>query len=155
MHTSRHKGITLIETLLVVVLGTIVTGFVALSFSKVDEHEALETGADTVVSVLSEARSLTLSAAADTRYGVHFDTDQVVLFRGATYSSSASTNVPTQLNAKVGLRNIALTGGGSNVVFNRLTGATSHSGSFEIYLKSATSTYRTINISATGVSERN
>jgi prepilin-type N-terminal cleavage/methylation domain-containing protein len=154
LYKSKNKGFTVIEIILVLALGALLTGFIALSFSKVNEHEALDTNADLVVSVLNEARSLTLSSVGNTRYGVHFDADQVVLFSGASYSSGAASNVPTALNPRVALRNISF-GGGSNVVFDRLTGATSQSGALQIYLKSATTTYKTISVSATGLSERN
>lgn len=149
-----QKGFTLIEIILVLAIGALLTSFVALSFSKVNEHEVLNTNSDLIVSILNEARSMTLSSVGDTGYGVHFDTEQVVLFRGATYSAVSGTNVPTALNSRVALRNISF-GGGSNVVFNRLTGATAQSGTLEIYLKSATTTYKTITVSGTGVSERN
>lgn len=151
----RKKGFTLIEILVVLALGALVTTFVALSFSKVNATEALDKNSDLVVSVLHEARAMTLSAVDDTRYGVHFDEDKAVLFRGAVYSAASATNVATTLNSQVGIRNISLSGGGANVVFNRLTGATAQYGTLEIYLKSAPTTYLTITISGTGVAERN
>lgn len=146
---------TLIETVLVLVLLALVTGFISLSFSQINEKEALDKNADLVVSVLAEARSMTLSSIDDSRYGVHFDANQVVLFRGSSYNSSATTNVPTLLNPLVGIQNISLNGGGSEVVFNRLTGETDNSGSLQIHLKNATTTYLTLTVGATGLSERN
>jgi len=153
-HDMKNRGFTLIEIIVVLAIGAFLTGFVALSFSKVNEHEVLNTNSDLIVSILNEARSMTLSSVGDTGYGVHFDTDQVVLFRGTSYSSGAATNLPTTLNSRVALRNISF-GGGNNVVFNRLTGATAQSGTLQIYLKSATTTYKTISVSGTGISERN
>ncbi|MEK7135100.1 MAG: type II secretion system protein [Patescibacteria group bacterium] len=149
-----QKGFTVIEIIIVLAIGALLTGFVALSFSKINEHEALNTNADLIVSILNEARSMTLSSVGDTGYGVHFDIDQVVLFRGAVYSSGSATNVPTTLNSRVAMRNISF-GGGSNVIFSRLTGATAQAGTLQVYLKSATTTYKTISVSAIGVSERN
>lgn len=149
-----QKGFTVIEILVVLALGALLTGFVVSSFSKVNEHEVLNTNSDLIVSILNEARSMTLSSVGDTGYGVHFDTDQVVLFRGTSYSSVSATNVPTALNSRVAMRNISF-GGGSNVVFNRLTGATAQAGTLQIYLKNASTTYKTISVSATGISERN
>jgi Tfp pilus assembly protein FimT len=150
-----QKGITLIETILALAFITLITGFVVISFGKVNANEALDKSADLVVSVLNEARFMTLSSVNDARYGVHFDSNQVVLFQGPTYNPSASSNVPTLLNAQVGIQNVSLSGGGSEVVFNRLTGETSQTGSLQIYLKSASTTYKTVNISSVGISERN
>jgi Tfp pilus assembly protein FimT len=163
-HVQRHlprskrssaSGVTIIEILLVIALGSLLIGLVILSLGKVNTAEALDKSADTIVSALSEARSMTLSSVADSRYGVHFDPDQVVLFRGAVYDPGASTNVPTALNARVTIQNIALSGGGSEVIFDKLTGKTSYNGSVEVALKGATTTYKTIIISATGLAERN
>jgi prepilin-type N-terminal cleavage/methylation domain-containing protein len=153
MRTNR--GVTIIEILLVVVLGGLLAGFVALSLDKVNTAEALDKSADTVASVLNEARSMTLSSVGDARYGVHFDTDQVVLFRGTSFDPNASTNVPTALNTRVAIQNISLNGGGAEVIFDKLTGKTSYNGSVQVALKSATTTYKTIIISATGLTERN
>ncbi len=150
-----QKGLSLIEILLVIAIATLLTGFVALSLGKVNASEALDKNADLVISVLNEARSMTLSSVGDTRYGVHFDANQAVLFQGASYNSAASTNVPTQINALVTIQNISLAGGGSNVIFDRLTGKTSYTGSIQVALKSATTTYKTITIASTGVVDRN
>lgn len=131
------------------------TTFVALSFSKVNETEALDKNADLVVSVLTEARSMTLSSINGYSYGVHFDENQVVLFQGNVYNSTASTNFPTSLNSLVGIQNVSLVGGGNEVLFNKLTGATAQSGTLQVYLQSATTTYKTVTISPTGITEKN
>ena len=149
------QGFTLIETVLVLALMALLVGFVANSFSKLNANEALDKNVDLVVSVLNEARTMTLSSINDARYGVHLDMTQAVLFSGDTYTPNTASNVETSLNALVGVRNISLSGGGSEVFFNRLTGATSQSGTFQIYLKNATTTYRTITVGATGIIERN
>jgi len=151
----RNKGFTLIEVVLVLALGALVTGFVVLSFSKVNATEALDKNTDLVVSVLNEARTMTLSAIGDTRYGVHFDSNQVVRFQGTSYATTTSSNVQSTINTQVGIRNIALNGGGTNVAFDRLTGGTTQSGTIQIYLKSATTTYKTVTVSVTGLIERN
>ena len=149
------KGFTIIEILLVLTLSTFIIGFVSLSFSKINENEVLDQSTELVVSVLNEARTMTLSAVDDSRYGVHFDTSQVIFFKGATYDSAAANNVPTLLNSLVGIGSITLVGGGSDVVFNRLTGATNQAGTLRVYLKSATTTYRTVIVGVAGLVERN
>jgi prepilin-type N-terminal cleavage/methylation domain-containing protein len=151
----KNKGFTLIEMLLAIVLLGIAVTFVVLSFGKLNAEQALDTSVESAVSVFSEARSMTLSSVNDSQYGVHLESAQVVLFKGSSYSSSDSANVPTTLNSQVALRNITLSGGGSDVVFNRLTGATAKTGTFELYLKSATTTYKTLTVGATGLVEPN
>jgi prepilin-type N-terminal cleavage/methylation domain-containing protein len=151
----RTKGFTVLEILVAMgILGMAVT-IVTLSFSRLNENQALDKSVDLAVSVLNEARSLTLSSVDSSRYGVNLESDQLVLFKGSSFSSSAPDNVTTSLNALVGIRNISLSGGGSSVVFDRLTGATNNSGTFELYLKNASTTYSTVTVNATGVVEEN
>lgn len=128
---------------------------VTLSFSKLNANQALDKSADLAVSVLNESRSLTLSAKNGYQYGVNLESDQLVLFRGSSYSAIDSNNSITTLNALVGMRNISLSGGGTNVIFKKLSGQTDQSGTFEVYLKASTTNFRTIYISGTGAIESN
>ncbi len=147
------RGFTLIEILLTLAILGIAVTIVMISFSNLNSSKALEKGTETVLSVFSEARALTLSGAASAQYGVHLEGAQVVLFRGSSYVAGALTNVATPLNLLIAIRNIAITGGGANVIFDRLTGSTPYNGTFEVYLKNESTTYRTIQVSATGLAE--
>ncbi|OHA88634.1 MAG: hypothetical protein A3C70_03490 [Candidatus Zambryskibacteria bacterium RIFCSPHIGHO2_02_FULL_43_14] len=148
----EHKGLTVLEILFAISILTLAVTIVAFSFSKLNSKQALDRSADLVVSILDDARSLTLSSKGGSQYGVQFEASQVILFKGVAYSSSDSSNVVTELNPMVGLRNVVLSGGGVSVVFERLTGNTNHAGSVEVFLKAVPETLRTISISATGVS---
>jgi prepilin-type N-terminal cleavage/methylation domain-containing protein len=83
-----NKGFTLLELLFVIVIATIISSIVLISFYKINSSQALEKSADLVASVLNEARSQTLSAKGDTQYGVYLEPTQITLFKGDTYSSS-------------------------------------------------------------------
>jgi len=149
----EHKGFTLIEILFsIAILGIIIT-IITFSFSKLNSQQALDKNADLVVALLNEARSLTLSSKNDSQYGVYLEASQVVLFEGATYSSTNPTNVTTAMNSLVGIQNISLTDGGSSVVFKRLDGGTDQTGTLEVFLVGSTGTFHTITISGTGIVE--
>jgi prepilin-type N-terminal cleavage/methylation domain-containing protein len=155
MKKGLNRGFTMMEVLMgLVIIGILVT-IVSLAFGKVNSGQALEKAASSALSVLDEARTMTLSSVDGSQYGVRIEDAQLVLFRGASYSAADPENVPSALNPLVGVRNVSLAGGGSSVVFQRLTGATTQYGSFEIYLRAATTTYKRITVSATGVSEEN
>lgn len=149
----KQKGFTILEILLAIAILTLTLTIVTFSFSKLNTSQALDKSAVLVVSILDEARSLTLSSKGDSQHGVYFEMSQVVLFKGSTYSPSDPLNVVTNLNPLVGLQNINLSGGGTSVVFKRLTGHTDETGSLEVFLKASPSTLRLINISATGISD--
>jgi hypothetical protein len=74
-----------------------------------------------------------------------------VLFEGNSYDSSDTNNRVTDLNSAVTISNITLSSGGSDVVFQRLTGESTVSGSVVLTLV-GTTTSRTISIQATGIS---
>src|SRR3989344_1838399 len=117
---NRNKGFTILEILLTLFVLSLVVTIVTFSFSKLNSSKALDGSANLVVLTLDEARSLTLSSVGDTKYGVHFTESEITLFKGSTYSSSDPSNVVTELNSLVGLRNIILSGGGTDIVFTRL-----------------------------------
>ncbi len=153
--SQNNKGFTIIETLLAIIILGIAVTMVTLSFSKIQSHQALEKSSLLVLSVLSEARSHTLSAVSDSRYGVNFQNDQLVLFRGTSYATTTSTNVFTTLNPLVGIRNIYLAGSSTSVVFERLTGKASVSGTLEVYLRSDPTLFKRITITSIGLAEEN
>ena len=149
----KHKGFTILEILVAISILALAVTIVAFSFSKLNSSQALDKSATLVTSILDEARSLTLSSKGDSQYGVYLEASQVVLFTGDTYSPSDITNVVTNLNPLVELRDITLSGGGTSVVFKRLTGNTAETGTVEIFLKASTTIFRTITISGTGIVE--
>lgn len=155
MSKNFQKGFTLLEILLVIAVAAIAITIAALSFSKLNENLALDKSAELAVSVLNEARALTLSAKESSQYGVDIQPSQLVLFKGSSYSPLDEGNVSTPFNSLVGVRNITLSGGGTSIVFSRLTGTIDGTGTFELYLLGATTTYRTITVTATGVAEAN
>ena len=79
----------------------------------------------------------------------------VVLFKGAGYSSGAQDNISLTLNEEVKISAIALTGGGSDVVFKKLTGATTQNGTVTLAsIRDGTKT-KVITIEATGIAYSN
>lgn len=148
-----NKGFTLIEILVsLVILGLAVT-IVTFSFSKLNSSQTLKQSAEIVVSVLDEAKSLTLSSKEASQYGVYFEASRITLFKGGVYSSSDPSNVITSLSGLVGIRNISLFAGGSSIIFDRLTGETDNFGTMEIFLEGSPDDFITVTVSSTGVIE--
>jgi len=107
-----------------------------------------------VVSVIDEARSNTLASVEATTYGVYFDTDSVISFKGATYVGEEDSNEIYELHSKVEISDVALAGGGNEIVFERLTGQVSEVGTVTLSLKDAfDSTLLTISGTGTVASE--
>lgn len=147
----QKKGFTALEILMVISIMMILVAIIISPFSAFRNSKVLDTASEETLALLSEARGNTLSAKDGYQYGVHFDAAQVVLYRGATYSSSDVNNKSVALDSALEVSSIILAGGGTEVLFDKLTGKTSQSGSVIIRVKSDVAKSRTITIVGTGV----
>jgi prepilin-type N-terminal cleavage/methylation domain-containing protein len=149
----QFKGFSLVEIIVTLSILAIISAIVLSSLSSNTDRETLAKNADAAASVLTEARSLTISAKSASNYGIRLASVGPTLFTGTTYSAGASSNRSLALNARVSITNISLTGGGSDVVFSKLTGNTSQNGTFRVTLVSNPSVYKTVTIYKTGLVE--
>ena len=141
----------MVEVLVSLAIAMVAVGIVFVSLSNLNKRKALDGSVGTVVSVLHEARALTLSSSGASTYGVYFGEGQVVLFKGAVYATSTATNVVSLVHPLTAIRNVLLAASSTSVVFNRLTGATAQPGTLTVSLKENPLEYRTITISSTGI----
>lgn len=123
------------------------------AFQSTNSHKALDTGALKVLTELRNARSLTLSSKHAQPWGVHIASSSVTLFQGGVYDAATTTNVVTALNSFVTISSTILAGGGSDVIFERLTGETAHFGTITLSLIASSTMKRTITVYETGVVE--
>lgn len=145
------RGFTVFEILIVLTIIATLSSIIVTSFSQFRNTKILDTGVENTVSILAKARGNTLSSKNSFQYGVHLEATQVVLFRGGTYTVGDSNNEVSLLDSSLEISTIALTGGGSNVIFDRLTGKTSQGGTIIIRVKSDVSKTKTITINGTGL----
>jgi prepilin-type N-terminal cleavage/methylation domain-containing protein len=151
----RKSGFTLVETLMVVAITVIVATIAFFSFSGYGSMEAISKDQGRVVSVLEKARALTLDSYNSSVYGVHFAANTVTVFAGAAYSPADPANIVTNLSPKVYIKNVSLAGGGSDIIFNRLSGETNQPGTTTLALVSASTTTSTIVVYGTGLVQPN
>lgn len=149
-----QKGFSLMEIVVVIAIMSMIGTFVVIAYAKFNSSQALEKDALQVISVLNQARSLTLSSKGNSQYGVHFGSSEVVLFTGENFQSEAESNIPVALNRLVSV-SADLSGGGSEVVFERLTGRTAQSGTVALSLLGEATSTRSLIIYETGVVEEN
>lgn len=156
MRSKLHQqfGFSLIELLLVVAILGMITLISFASFPGFNSRQALDKDTYLVKATIEEARSLTLAGKNDNSYGVHFTDNSVTVFSGPTYSTSSSDNEVSLLNAKVRIATTTFAGGGSDIVFERLTGNTAQNGTVQLTLRSDTQSSTTVTIYKTGLVER-
>lgn len=148
------KGFSLTEIVIVIAIISMLAALSVVSYSNLNSEQAVQKDAALVLSILNQARSETLSSRNNLQYGVHLASDAVTLFVGDNYSSSTSTNLVYSLNKAVAL-SVSLSGGGSDVVFKRLTGETDQSGTVTIALKSSATSTKSLTIYKTGLVQAN
>lgn len=149
--TSSSTGFTLIEILVSLAVLAVISTLGVASLVHVNTSEALTVETEKVLTLLTKARSFTLAAKDGSAYGVHFEERKAVLFKGPVYSVGASANHTQTLNNAVKISVITLAGGGADVVFAKLSGATAQSGTLTLAAVRDASKTKMITIAATGV----
>lgn len=147
---GKKSGWSLVELIVVIAIFGILAVAAFVSFGGFRNAKTLETTVDEAVSLLNEARSKTLSSEDDSQYGVRFENFKMTLFKGDGYSSSSPSNKITAISPLVEISSVSLSGGGSDVVFQKINGKTGNFGSLIFRVKSDTSQFKTLNISSTG-----
>jgi len=150
IHTSQ-KGQTLLQIIIVVaILGTLST-FGAIQYQKLKNQIDLQTTTFKITKVLHIARDQAISSLDSSDYGVHFDADRYVIYKGATYSAVDINNEVFTLSSGLEIYDI-LIGGGSEVLFSQIHGTTTNSGSVNIRVINEPTIFKKINILASGQS---
>jgi hypothetical protein len=119
------------------------------------ENQALKNAVSDILSSLNKAQSQTLASVNSSSYGVHFQADKVIIFKGTVFSTGDANNETIGLTSPASISNVTLGGVSStsgDMYFNRLSGAPSTTGTITV---STTSYSKIITVSATGVASSN
>lgn len=149
------RGFTIVEMLVVLGLIVLLATFVTQPFKSFRDSQVLLGSVEDVLSTLSKARSETLAGLNDSAYGAHFQSDRLVLFAGSSYQAGAAGNETILLNQLTTISAINLTGGGSDLVFQRLSGEAASSGTVTIGLVNSPSQTKTVTILTSGIAGAN
>ena len=144
------KGFTLLEILIVISILLIIISIVVGPFSSFRNRSVLNAEIENITTLLSEARSKTLTSLADSEYGVHFETNRIVFFKGTLFTEPDADNQEIIFNPVVSISDISLTGAGVDVIFDRLTGKTDEDGTITIELISDSTINNVVHIYSTG-----
>ena len=110
-----------------------------------------------IISALRLAQNKTLASEGDSQWGVYFSIStvphQYTLFKGSDYDDPLrddSFDEIHELAKAIEIYEISLTGGKSEIVFNRLTGTTNQNGKVSLRLKDDISKNKTVSIQLSG-----
>ena len=151
---NKTKGFTVVELLVSLAIMAVLAVVVFSTFINFRKNEALVMDAETIVSVLRQARNQTLTSKNSSSYGVHIIASKITIFSGTSYVSGNSGNQDFVLSNTDTILTISLTGGGSDVVFQRLTGETSQNGTVTVSSPGLNQT-KTVTIYKTGLVDSN
>jgi len=149
-HCAFRKGFTALELLIVVAIMGVILATILPSFTNFRRSSLLNTESQELVSIINRARMLSVSSKYDNQFGVHFEAGKVVLFQGDTYSSGATTNEEHIFNTAITLSPIVINGGGSELLFEKITGATSQNATTTLLVIGTTSS-TTVLVLQTGI----
>lgn len=151
MTNFYKKGITIIELLVVLAVLGIIFSIVIPQFSKMRENQVLKSGVQDILSSLDKARSQTLASLDSSEYGVHFEADKIIIFKGKDFIDETIGNEIINIITPATISSVALGCTPTipcDIFFNRLSGSPSVNGTITI---STTDYSKKITIWATGV----
>lgn len=152
---STTSGFTLIELVVVIAISILLVVTTVSFFGSFRNSQVLQGETSQALSLINKAQVYTLNSVSDSEYGVRVNDDQVTLFKGLVFSSSSPTNETHVLHSAVKISSTTFSGGGTDIVFDRLTGDTSNDGSFTVSLKNDPTQKNVISISKTGAMAQN
>lgn len=154
MHSiERQEGFTIVEVVIAIAIIAIISTIVGVSFLRAVNDQNLKRSAATVRAVLEDARARTLASRDAAQYGVHFATTTITLFKGDTYVENDPLNEDVLLAPHTEITTLSLSSG-SDVVFERLTGAALTTGTVVVAMTSEfATTTQSITINASGLIE--
>jgi Tfp pilus assembly protein FimT len=152
--TPMNRGLTFLELTISVGILAILLVIVVPSFMDFRRNSILSTETQNVITLVNKARLSSMSSKEDTQYGIHFESSKVVLFQGDTYTAGAGTNEELILNTALTLSSVVVNGGGAEVVFQKVTGATNQNATTTLLVTGGTAS-TTILVLPSGVVTRN
>ena len=144
------KGITVIEILIVLSVVAILVAVALPQFSKIKENQVLKNGVQNILSSLDKAHSQTLASLNSSEYGVRFEADKIIIFKGTSFPANDPNNESISIISPASISNVTLnlvSGIPGEMYFNRLSGVPSKTGTITV---SVPSVLKIITISATG-----
>ena len=144
----NSRGFSLAEVVVVVAIIAILAVIGVGAFVSGRQSAEFDAVSDGIVSVLEKARSDALAGKGGTNFGVKINASSYVFFAGSSYNAGDSSNITYQVSSGFTL-STTLGGAGSVVIFSRLTGTPSSTGTVTITRTSPSAT-RVITVASQG-----
>jgi prepilin-type N-terminal cleavage/methylation domain-containing protein len=144
-----QKGFSLVELLIVLAILSVLFVVFLARFTTFGQQVDMESASQRIVSAFQLARNQTLASEEESVYGVHFETNKYVLFKGNDYATSTDKKEYDLDKTEIYEINL-LPSGTTDVIFTRVRGSTVNTGNIKIRLIDDTSRTRTVIINSLG-----
>jgi len=146
----RNKGFSLIEIVIALAILILIIGLAFASYRYFEKKTELETSTQKIVSILKTAQTKTLASEDDSSYGVHFEENRYILFKGETYQIETEENKVNQLPSRLEVSDIDLNNESIDVIFQKISGQTEQYGTIILSSIDQPENSKTINIQPSG-----
>ena len=144
---SKVEGFSLAEVIMVTAITVIIVAIVAVSLSGTRSKKQLQVTTDAIDARLEEAKASALSGKNGSNYGVQFSSTTYTYFSGSSYNPNDASNNTVTIPSNLSIYT-QITGGGTGIIFSRLTGTPQNYGLINI--RSSNNSSTTISIGALG-----
>ncbi|OIO30944.1 hypothetical protein AUJ77_01225 [Candidatus Nomurabacteria bacterium CG1_02_43_90] len=143
------RGFSALEILVVMGILAVLLSSIIPSFLNFRRNTILNTETQELMTIINRARLLSVSSKNDQPFGVHLESGKAVLFEGVTYSAVSATNDAHVFDPSLTLV-FAVGGGGAEVLFQKVTGATNQDATTTLLVTGTTGS-TTIHVFPTGI----
>jgi len=126
-----NQGFSVIEILVVLAVLMIVSGLIVPGFNFFRRQNSLNATAQEIINALRLSQNKTLASEGNSSFGIYFESDKYIIFKGAAYIESSSDNEIHNIDDSLKISAIDLNIPPA-VVFERLTGNTTNYGTITL-----------------------
>ncbi|HYK08689.1 MAG TPA: type II secretion system protein [Candidatus Eisenbacteria bacterium] len=126
--SAWQNGFTFPEIIIVMGIVTILLGFITFNLLRAQSSSSLASTLDTLITDIKNQQIKAMTGDTEgrdspDRYGIHFTASQYVLFHGASYNASDTSNVTVSLDSNLDFASNTFPNG--NIIFLQTSGEVS------------------------------
>ncbi|MBU1177358.1 MAG: prepilin-type N-terminal cleavage/methylation domain-containing protein [Patescibacteria group bacterium] len=140
------QGFTLIEIIIVIAVIFFLVSTSIVSYRYFEKSTELEKTTQNIITTLKLAQAKTTSSEEASQYGVHFENDKYILFKGDEYQPESEDNKIYNISNRLEIE-------GNDIIFQRISGKTEQNGNVSIRTISNPSSFKIIDIKSSGIIE--